>query len=35
MKKMKYFSGDLHPFDVMLFWGSLRKNVQDRIDAFL
>ena len=35
MKKMKYFSGDLHSFDVMLFWGSLRKNVQDRIDAFL
>ena len=33
-KKMKYFNGDLHSFDVMLFWGSLRKNAQHRIDSF-
>ena len=35
IKKMKYFNGDLHPFDVMLFWGTLRQNVRDRIDAYL
>jgi len=28
-------SGDLHSFDISLFWGSLRKNVKDRIQAFI
>jgi hypothetical protein len=32
---MKYFNGDLHPFDIMLFWGTLRQNIKDRIDAFI
>jgi hypothetical protein len=35
IKKMKYFNGDLHPFDVMLFWGTLRNNIKDRIKAYL
>ena len=35
IEKMKFFNGDLHSFDVMLFWGALRQNVKDRIDAFL
>ena len=35
IEKMKFFNGDLHSFDVMLFWGTLRQNVKDRIDAFL
>ena len=35
IKKMKHFNGDLHPFDVMLFWGTLRQNIQDRINAFI
>ena len=35
IKKMKYFNGDLHPFDIMLFWGTLRQNIKDRIDAFI
>ena len=35
IKKMKFFSGDLHSFDMMLFWGALRQNVKDRIAAFL
>ena len=35
MKKIRYFTGDLHSYDVMLFWGSLRQNIKDRIDAFL
>ncbi len=34
IKKMKFFNGDLHSFDVMLFWGSIRKNIKDRIDAY-
>ena len=34
-EKMKYFNGDLHSFDVMLFWGSMRQNIKDRINAFL
>ena len=34
IKKMKFFNGDLHPFDVMLFWGALRQNIKDRIDAY-
>ena len=33
-KKMKFFNGDLHSFDMMLFWGSLRNNIKDRINAF-
>ena len=33
--KMKLFNGDLHSFDMMLFWGSLRQNIKDRIDAFM
>lgn len=28
-------SGDLHNFDISLFWGSLRQNVEDRINAFI
>jgi hypothetical protein len=35
MRKMRSFNGDLHSFDVMLFWGSVRQNIIDRIDAFL
>ena len=35
IKKMKFFSGDLHSFDMMLFWGTLRQNVKDRIKTFL
>ena len=35
IKKMKYFNGDLHPFDIMLFWGTLRQNIKDRINAFI
>ena len=35
MKRMANFTGDLHSFDVMLFWGSFRQNVKDRINAFL
>jgi hypothetical protein len=35
MKKIRYFTGDLHSYDVMLFWGSLRQNIKDRINAFL
>ena len=34
IKKMSYFNGDLHSFDVMLFWGALRQNIKKRIDAF-
>ena len=34
IKKMKFFSGDLHSFDMMLFWGTLRQNVKDRIKNF-
>tara|TARA_B100001029_G_scaffold166233_1_gene158513 strand:+ start:654 stop:1748 length:1095 start_codon:yes stop_codon:yes gene_type:complete len=35
IKKMRYFNGDLHSFDVMLFWGTLRQNIKDRISAFI
>jgi len=35
IQKMKFFNGDLHSLDVMLFWGSLRQNIKDRIDAFI
>jgi len=35
MKKMQHFTGDLHSYDVMLFWGCLRENIKDRINAFL
>ena len=35
MKKMTTFTGDLHSYDVMLFWGCLRENIKDRINAFL
>jgi len=35
IQKMKFFNGDLHSFDMMLFWGSLRTNIKDRIDAFI
>ena len=28
-------SGDLHNFDISLFWGSLRQNVEDRINEFI
>lgn len=35
MRKMRSFNGDLHSFDVMLFWGSLRENIKERINAFL
>ena len=35
MKKMAGFTGDLHSFDVMLFWGSMRENIHNRINAFL
>ena len=35
IKKMKFFSGDLHSFDMMLFWGTLRQNVKDRIKTFV
>ena len=28
-------SGDSHNFDISLFWGSLRQNVKDRINAFI
>ena len=35
IKKMKFFSGDLHSFDMMLFWGALRQNVTDRITTFI
>jgi hypothetical protein len=35
MRNMAFFTGDLHSFDVMLFWGSFRQNVKDRINAFL
>ena len=35
MKKIRFFTGDLHSYDVMLFWGSLRQNIKDRINAFL
>jgi len=34
-KKIRYFDGDLHSYDVMLFWGCLRQNIKDRINAFL
>ena len=34
MRKMRSFTGDLHSFDVMLFWGSLRHNIDTRIKAF-
>jgi len=34
-KKIRYFNGDLHSYDVMLFWGCLRKNIKDRINAFI
>jgi hypothetical protein len=34
-KKIRYFDGDLHSYDVMLFWGCLRKNIKDRINAFI
>jgi len=35
MRKMRSFNGDLHSFDVMLFWGSMRQNIQERTNAFL
>ena len=35
IKKIKYFNGDLHTFDIMLFWGTLRQNIKDRINAFI
>jgi len=35
IKKMQHFTGDLHSYDVMLFWGCLRKNIKDRISAYL
>ena len=35
ISKMKLFNGDLHSLDVMLFWGSLRQNIKDRIEAFI
>ena len=35
IQKMKFFNGDLHSFDVMLFWGTLRQNNKDRINAFI
>jgi hypothetical protein len=35
MRKMATFTGDLHNFDVMLFWGCLRENIKDRVNAFL
>ena len=35
IQKMKFFNGDLHSFDVMLFWGTLRQNIKDRINAFI
>ena len=35
IRKMKFFSGDLHSFDMMLFWGTLRQNVKDRITSFV
>ena len=35
IKKMRYFNGDLHSFDIMLFWGTLRQNIKDRISAFI
>ena len=35
MRKMRSFNGDLHSFDVMLFWGSMRQNIINRINAFL
>jgi len=28
-------TGDLHNFDISLFWGSLRENIKDRINAFI
>ena len=34
MRKMRSFTGDLHSFDVMLFWGSLRENINTRIKEF-
>lgn len=34
MKKIRYFTGDLHSYDIMLFWGCLRQNIKDRIKAF-
>jgi hypothetical protein len=34
-RKIRYFNGDLHSYDVMLFWGCLRKNIKDRINAFI
>ncbi len=34
IKTMKNFTGDLHAFDVMLFWGSIRKNIKDRIKKY-
>ena len=35
IQKMKFFNGDLHSFDIMLFWGSLRRNIKDRISSFI
>ena len=35
IKRIQYFTGDLHSYDVMLFWGCLRQNIKDRINAFL
>ena len=35
IKKMKFFNGDLHSFDIMLFWGTLRRNIKDRISSFI
>ena len=35
IKKMQFFTGDLHSYDVMLFWGCLRQNIKDRINAYL
>ena len=34
LKKL-VLSGDLHNFDISLFWGSLRANIKDRINAFI
>ena len=35
IQKMKFFNGDLHSFDIMLFWGTLRQNIKDRISSFI
>lgn len=35
ISKVQYFTGDLHSFDISLFWGSFRQNIKDRINAFI